>query len=342
VASLPLGVSCGAGAPGEGEATGSESDTGGAPPGLLTPADLCAGAPEVVAGRVHGTLRGAAEDGGGACGLGGPEAFLRAILPYRADLDLRADAVGFVPRVSVWPGACVEGRDLACGEGGAVTLTELPADVELLVVVGIDPSDPALDQGAPEAGPDPLDFSIDLVLTRILEEGETCVPSARGRCVAGTACRTSEDGFSRCAALAFDTCRDPQPLVLPAQIPDPVVVEIDPGDPHTDAHRHGCAGSDTRERVFRVDLSPDTGPLAELHVTVDDPAVSLALRSPGCGLADEVACAAAEPPTELVFPGAGAAAAAGERPFLFVELPDPPPEGEPADPIALRLDLVDG
>lgn len=337
---------CGAADP-DGESDAESESEGGTGTGGFEPAeasDLCEVAPTLSTGVWPGTLRGAASSLGGACDLGGPDAFLRVALAHPADLQVQARGVGFVPRVGLLPGGCVAGPALACSQTLPATLSNLPAGAEIVVSVGIDVDDPALSSPTPAQGePDPLAFEVDLFVRRVLGPGEYCKPPAVGRCVAGTACLESAgDGAWRCQLLDGDTCTQAQSLAVPAQTPAPVVVELDPLQPQSDAHHHTCTGARLRERVIRVALASGMSPTADLVVRVTDPGVGLALRSPGCAAEDEIACAAAGPSTSVIFPNAGEAAAAGIEPFVFVELPDPPaPEPQPS-PVEVSFEVVDG
>ena len=97
-----------------------------------------------------------------------------------------------------------------------------------------------------------------------------------------------------------------------------------------------------REAVYTIVLPDSLPESAALVVTVDDPEVGLALRSPGCAATQEIACAEPGVVAGVTFPNAGAAAAQGVAPLLFVELPDAPPEDPEPEPITLTLDVVDG
>jgi hypothetical protein len=306
--------------------------------------DRCSTAPAVSTGLWAGNIRGAGVDAGGACEMGGPDLFLKVALPYRADLVVDGRGEDFVPRVSVLPASCTEGRSLACAEGSALTLNDLPAGAEFFVVVGIDPDDPALFVEPPSGGEvDGLAVEVDLLVRRILDDGDYCEPPAAGRCATGSACvEDPEDGAFRCQALAADTCATADSVQLPALTTEPVVIEIDPEDLHSDAHQHSCTGSGAREAVYRLALAADTSATADVIVSTAATDVGLALRSPGCLAADEIACSEPGPALSVTFPNAGELGALGVEPMLFVELPDPPPDGEPADPISVEIEVVDG
>jgi hypothetical protein len=342
-------VACDTSGQGTGE-EGSETE-GGTDTGGLEAAeadDLCDVAPTLSTGRWPGTLRGAASNLGGACGMGGPDAFVRIAVAHPADIRVQARGVGFEPRVGLLPGGCVEGPELACAQTLPATVDDLPAGSEVVVAVGIDPDDPALSSPTPGEGePDPLAFEIDVLVRRILAVGDYCKPDSVGRCATGSAClEDAADGAWRCMQLEADTCGNPQVLVLPAETTEPVVIELDPLAVQSDAHHHSCTGARLRERVVRVDLDPGTSATADLIVRVTDPEVGLALRSPGCEADEEIACDAPGASTSVTFPNVGSAAASGVSPFVFVELPDPPdppPDGgEPPDPIPVSFEVVDG
>lgn len=335
---------CEVAAPGaeEGGESESESGTGGFEEAEL--ADRCSAAPSVSTGLWPGNLRGAGVDAEGACEMGGPDVFAKVALPYAADLVVEARGVGFVPRVSVLPASCTEGRSLGCGEGIPLALHDVPAGAELYVAVGIAPDDPALLEPPPSAGEvDGLTVELDLLVRRILEDGDYCQPPGVGRCRTGSACLAdAEDGVFRCEVLVADTCASAERVDLPALTEEPVVLEIDPTDLHSDAHQHACFGSRVREAVYRLALSPETSATADVIVSTTATDVGMALRSPGCLSTDEIACSEPGPPASVTFPNAGEVSAQGVEPMLFVELPDPPPDGEPADPISVEIEVVDG
>lgn len=284
--------------------------------------DQCELAPEVGAGRHYGSLRGNAAELSGACGLGGPDGFFRLVVPRRSDVWLQGYGVGFVPRVGVLPHACTSewaSRTLLCTEGVGSWLLDVAAGSSLVVSVGIDEDHPLLDQPPPTEGPDPLDLALDVELRNVLEPGEPCLPPGVGRCGSGTACLPipPEDGLpdappgpSVCTVLEGDTCE----TAVTVAVTTGATVEIDPAAPQTDAHAHSCGGARRRERVLRLEL-PGDGPHA-VEARVDHPGVGLALRAPGCAVADERGCVDPDGPPAVL-----AVEVSGDAAFLFVELP---------------------
>lgn len=326
-----LGLACGDGDSDSGapSATSGASETGGSSTGLFEepsvgPTDICARAPAIGAGMHPGSLRGYSADLGGACGLGGPDAFFRLDVPRRSDVKLRAFGGQFVPRVGVLPHTCANdwsSRTMLCDEGVGTWLLDVPAGSSLVVSVGIDEAEPVLAEPPPSAGPDPLSFSLEVRLRTVLDEGDPCEPVDRGRCETGTACLSPPPPPMQpnapplpavCTALAGDTCDSAVGLSLPVGI---TTVEIDPATLQTDAHEHSCGGARRRERVLRLAL-PAQAP-HRLHVRGDRAELGFALRSPSCLLEDEVACVGPDssPSPELSAELSGASA------LLFVELP---------------------
>lgn len=295
--------------------------------------DQCDLAPEIGAGRHYGSLRGNAAELSGACGLGGPDAFYRLTVPRRSDVRLQGYGVGFVPRVGVLPHSCISewtSRTLLCTEGVGAWLLDVPAGSSLVVSVGVDEDEPALEQPPPMEGLDPLQFALDVELRNVLEPGEPCLPEGLGRCGTGTACLPApppEDepdappGPAECMPLEGDTCQTAVPVAVATGV---TVVEVDPDAPQTDAHAHSCGGARRRERVLRLEL-PGTGPHA-LQARVEHEGVGLALRAPGCLVDDERGCVDPDEPPPAVL----AVEVSGSTAFLFVELPpveDAPDEG---------------
>jgi hypothetical protein len=314
-----------------GGGAGDESSTGEVYVPGKRATDQCDRAPEIGAGRHYGSLRGNAAELSGACGRGGPDAFFRLAVPRRTDVWLQGYGVGFVPRVGVLPHACTSewsSRTLLCTEGVGAWLLDVGAGSSLVVSVGVDEDDPALDRPPPTEGLDPLQFALDVALRNVLEPGEPCLPEGVGRCGTGTACLPAPPpddaepeappGPAVCTPLEGDTCQSAVPVAVATGV---TTVEIDPAAPQTDAHAHACGGARRRERVLRLEL-PGPGPHA-LEVRVEQPGVGLALRAPGCLPDDERGCIDpdAPPPAVLTVEVSGSAA------FLFVELP--PLEGEP-------------
>lgn len=334
-----------------------DSDTGEAPP---PPGDSCVDTPFIrtAPATFTASLRDMTPDPQGiglACGITGPGMFLRVRVPKRADLTIAAQGHSYVPRVAVLaPGCIAEALDpsrlLACAEQLPITLEDLGPDRELLLHVGVDEAEPALALPLPEdpAALDPLEFRLTLSLRSVLEEGEQCLP-AYGRCEAGTVCMAVIEGdpgeeieVLRCVRPPADSCVAPGELVLPAIGEAPLLLELSPDEPHSDAHEHACTGWRRPERVDRL-LLPDALPDdARLRVRVDDPRVGLALRAPSCLLEDARACApanvagAVETVLEWGAPGELAELAElGTMPYLFVELAREDPQ-----PITVSLELL--
>ena len=286
--------------------------------------DQCELAPEIGAGRHYGSLRGNAAELSGACGLGGPDAFFRLVVPRRSDVWLQGHGVGFVPRVGVLPHTCTTdwaSRTLLCTEGVGSWLLDVAAGSSLVVSVGVDEDHPVLDEPPPTEGPDPLELALDVELRNVLGPGEPCLPAGVGRCGSGTACLPApppEDepeappGSAVCTVLEGDTCQTAVSLVVVTGVTE---VEIDPSAPQTDAHAHSCGGARRRDRVLRLEL-PGAG-LHALEARVDHPGVGLALRAPGCLVEDERGCVDPDAPPPAVL----AVEVSGPSAFLFVELP---------------------
>jgi len=321
----------------EGSSSGS-SGSGGPPAEEVRPAESCQGAPLVADGVYSGNLRGSASEAGagGVCGEGGPDMFVRVQVEVPADISVDARGVGFSPRVSLSLEGCVPGRDVACGEA-PVAARGLGNGTVVHVAIGADPEVfAALSDAQPSPGEDdPLAFEVEIRRTRVLATGEVCEPESRGRCADGTWCALSAEGSVRiCTPLAGDTCASAEDLRV--ELTEGVGKwTIDPSAPQTDAHAHSCTGTGTRERVLRLQL-PSGPPQRALEVRAMDPDVGLALRTPGCLAADEVACAA--PATEgarVVLSGLDAQRLRGVRPYLFVELPS-----DDSPPLELQFRLV--
>lgn len=301
------------------------TSTGEVEPPTQEGSDLCALAPIVGAGTHYGSLRAHAVSLGGACGEGGPDAFFRLEVPRRSDVQLRGLGSGFSPRVGVLPHACVDEwdtRQLHCDHGAGTWLLDVAAGSSLVVAVGIDGDHPILGLPPPTAGPDPLSFSLEVKLRNVLEIGDACEPEGRGRCTSGAACLPTpppeddpqgQPGPAVCTAIEADTCDSAVSLELAE---GSNWVEIDPVTLHTDAHAHSCGGARQRERVLRL-VMPGSGPYG-LEVRGDRPELGFAIRSPGCGPAEERACVKADPsvPTAITTEIAESTA------MLFVELPD--------------------
>lgn len=338
---LCLGLACGGGDEDQESEAGDEdppADEGESGDPLPALGDRCADtalrvqAPTTLAA----TLRNARPDPDDlalACGLTGPVVFAEVRVRDRVDLQVFARGRGFTPIFATLLPGCVAdpARVLACGRSLPTTLFDLGPDVELLVAVGIDKSDPALEQLAID-GVDPLDFELRLEARPVLAEHQRCGP-AYGRCEAGTVClATEEDGVTidRCRRPPADSCAAPGTVVVPSS-GAAAVIEIAADEPHSDAHEHACTGWRRPERVERLLLPAGLGETAILHVEADDPRVGLALRGPDCLPESALACAGGDV-VSLSYGGQGqlaALAAANETPILFIELPrehdaDPP------------------
>jgi hypothetical protein len=295
-----------------------------------SPADQCAGAPVVHAGRHTGTLRGHSSDRGGACGRGGPDAFVVVEVPRRVDVRLNARGVDFAPVVGARSARCEHAwsaTQLLCTHGLEGWVLDVPAGGQILVSVGIDPDDPALASSPKPGYADPLDFVLEVELRNVLLEGERCTPTSRGRCVSGTRCLGEDaadttgglDEAPRCVALDGDFCASAIPMSLE---PGTTAVTIDRDVLHTDAHAHSCGGARRPERVLALGLPGTLEPGAQLEVRTDAPDVTLALRGPGCAANEELACSpgsehgSAVVLEDLLLVGS-------PNLFLFVELPQP-------------------
>jgi hypothetical protein len=332
-------------------------------------------------GRFLGTLADKNPSLGGACGRGGPDAFFRVVVPLRADVGMEAVGVGFTPRIGVLSGGCIDDwqtNGLLCTRGMSGWITDLAPGTELVVAIGTDPDDPALDAEPSPGEPDPLAFAIDVAMRSVLEAGELCMPSSRGRCVTGTACLRRGEGSGldttangsatvattttsgtnganttttvdagstggpwRCTTLEADTCANAEIVSVGT---DGATVVIDPARPQTDAHHHSCMGARSPERVFRLELSPDIRPETALRLALDDPDAALAVRLPGCSAADEIACG--EAGVQVTIDDAQGIAAAGLVPHVFVELGTAPDSADDTDdgrvPFALVVEVVGG
>lgn len=317
-------VGCTLPPPADGDEGEEESTGTGGQPEELRPSDLCSEAPIVSSGRWPGTLALASGEFGGACGEGGRDVFYKVQVPFRADLRVEAFGVGFVPRVGLLPQECLPDREFSCAEGLPALVPDVPAGSEVVIAIGIDPDDPALE--GPSEFDDPLAFAVDVNLRRVLMEGEFCLPPQRGRCVSGTACLPGEDDEPgeeafRCRAVPGETCAEP----IDWDAGDPLV--IDSSEVHSDDHDHSCTGLRRPERVMRLSLGAEVDGAGALEISSDRSDVGLALRAPGCFEQDEIACTAegSTQTIELVDPGGYRLA--GVDPLLFVELPDDPEFG---------------
>jgi hypothetical protein len=317
---------------------GTDTDTDGSP-GPQHVENNCEVAPSGDVGLWLGTLRQASSGLGGACGEGGPDAFLRLSPPVRVDVRVQARGVGFVPRVGVMFGGCEERwEDLGvlCTEALEGWIYDVPGGTPLVISVGIDPDDPALETPA-DLTPDPLDFALDVQMREVLVEGEYCGYDGAGRCAGGTACvKADADALGICVALPADTCAVPQDFAIDAGSGE---LQVDPAVLQSDAHAHSCAGGRERERVFRLGLPQGLPDGTDLEIRTDHPDVALALRAPGCDVGAEVACAPATSAGAVVtLTDVPDLAGPGIAPYLFVELPDSMGPGDP--PVVLNYILA--
>ncbi|MBK7828046.1 hypothetical protein [Nannocystis sp.] len=356
VGGLACGLGCGGGggdaSAGEdaGESGGSSGE-GPAPSESLLPSDTCSQAPPVGQGRFSGTLRDRDSDSriGGVCGAGGPDVFLRIEVPLRADLRVEARGNGFTPRVSLAPLGCLKGSMLACGADGVVGLTDLEEGTVLDLAIGIDQASfmALSDVAAPLEGDDPLDFEVDVGMTRVLGRDEVCRPAARGRCSSGTLCmpalKTVDDDPENddawvCTAVPANSCEDPERVTV-VLVDGAGTLSVDPDQPQTDAHHHSCTGEGTRERVLRLALPPGQGLLggreSSLDIWAERPEIGLALRAPGCLASDELDCSRPAPGgSRVTIVAPDELERVGVEPYLFVELPEP---GVLSEPVTLHL-----
>lgn len=348
---------CG-GAGGEAEEGGAEGSSGGTTgaPSLaeaVSPSDECSVAPVVAQGRFSGSLRDRHEDPviGGVCGGGGPDVFFRVSVPLRADLRIEARGNGFTPRVSLAPLGCLAAPMLACGGDGIASLTDLAEGTMIDLAVGVDAATfkAISDAGAPMDGEDPLDFVVDVAMTRVLAEGEVCLPAVRGRCSSATLCmpelQTIDDGDDKakdderwvCTAVPANRCADPERVKVKL-VDDADTVMIDPDQPQTDAYSFSCTGEGTRERVLRLALPGSLGPKDSLQIWTVQPEIGLALRAPGCLGSDELDCSPPSPAgSQVTIVAPDELLSAGVQPYLFVELPE---RGVLTEPVTLHLRRV--
>lgn len=350
------GTACGGGASGGasggsadvGEGSSSGDESGGNAPQLQVPSESCAAAPAVGQGRFAGNLRDRGPDPllNGVCGGGGPDVFLRVEVPLRADLHVEARGVGFTPRVSLAPPGCQQAPMLVCDGGGVVGLEDVGAGTVVTLAIGAEPElfTSLSDVPVPDGEPDPLAFTVDVGMRRVLAAGEVCMPPSRGRCGAGTLClpeistadtdsETDTDGDDAslwtCMAQAGNGCIEPEELAVQLVAGVGSII-VDPDQPQSDVHRHSCTGAGTRERVLRLTMPEELGPLDSLELRVAAPEVGLALRAPGCFASDELACMGARPSgAQVVIAAPDELRQAGVAPYLFVELPEPGVLGEP-------------
>ena len=292
---------------------GAATNTDDEPP--VSAQNTCGAAPLVGAGRWPGTLHERSRDLGGACGLGGPDAFFRVAVPWRADVRVSAVGDGFVPRVGAIDDGCFDDwahRQLLCTEGVGGWISDLAAGSEFVIAVG---SDPKRLEAAVAAGYEDLRFEVEVIMRPVLGPHQPCQPGSGGRCASGSACLDGEGGWT-CTPLVADTCDSAQAIVVAA---GETTVMIDPGQMHTDAHAHGCGGARQRERVLDVSWPSSLAADAALTIRSENPDVGLAMRAPSCIVADEVACVDAGTRDASVL--IDHLPSHGTRGFLFVELP---------------------
>lgn len=289
------------------------------------------------------------------CGVAGPAVFARVRVGGRVDLTMSARGRAFEPSLTVMPPDCLSvaddpGRLLACGHALPLTLFDIGPDIELLVAIAIAADDPALAlTPAADGETDPLDVELAFTLQAVLGEGQRCGPG-QGRCESGTVCLPAdEDGVSvdRCRRPEADSCVAPGSWQLPP--PGEVLsFTIAPDEPHSDAHEHACTGWRRPERVDRLELPASLPAGTTLIVRADDPRVGLALRGPSCAVEHALACAADGAPSETVLSWGGDGsladmAAAGDSPWLFIELPRQDrgdQGGDELGPIDIEVELV--
>lgn len=292
---------------------------GGEPP-LPVPSATCEAAPTVEIGRYSGTLRGAPSDAIGVCGDGGPLVFVAVEVPERADLRVDAQGHGFGAGVAVYADGCAPRQPILCASGGPLVVPDLRAGSVALVAVGAAADDPAIDVPPPAEGPDPLSFTLDVGFTRVLGPGDACGGGLLGRCAGGTLCLPPADdpaGATTCRALDGDTCAAPEVVAIDALAG---VVSVEPGAPQTDAHVHSCGGGGERERVLRLAVDDAVPAGFQLEIEAPVAGVGLAVRAPGCAVADEIACAAAGDGGAAVVIDEPALYRGAAGPYVFVEL----------------------
>lgn len=351
--SLAVAVGCNGGDGGGAEA-GSEDSSGGTTGEPLLaqtviPSDECSQAPKVAQGRFSGSLREVSPDSatGGVCGGGGPDVFLRIEVPLRAELRVEARGNGFTPRVSLAPVGCLAGPTLACGGDGLVALTDLGAGTVLDLAIGVDAATFAALAAvtAPPGGEDPLDFAVDVAMTRVLATDAVCMPAALGRCSSGTLClpapMADDDPLAEerwvCTEVPANRCEDPEQVTV--QLVEEIeTVIVDPNQPQADAYSHSCIGEGTRERVLRLALPESLGPQDSLKIWAERPEIGLALRAPSCLVSDELDCSPPSPAgSQVMIEAPDELRQAGVQPYLFVELPE---AGVLTEPVILHLRRV--
>jgi hypothetical protein len=327
------------GAPEETE-SGETGETGGAASDPGEFASNCNEAPIFSPGLYEGALRGADEDFGGACGLGGPQVFFAVDVQSRSDLFMAVHAETFTPRVELLSAQCVEGNAYQCRDASPATLYSVRGGTRIVGSIGIDPLDPALLE---EGGDDPLAFQLEIDLRPVYAQGEPCGPNTIGRCDGGLSCEIAQDGYRRCEVLEGDTCA----RALEVDLPPPgstTALELDlSADPGKagDRHEHSCTGVRSRDWVYRLDRAQleDLAALEGEHrieLSSAYPELGAAVRGPGCRASDERACTQEISTATLsVDPAALTQGPDGDA-YIFVELPD-----DAEGVISLALAVVD-
>ncbi len=289
--------------------------------------NVCLAAPAVSPGRFRGTLENKDSSGGGACGAGGPDVFVRIGVARRSDLRVFARGDGYEPRVGVFGNDCAnpfEDAGLLCTQGVPGWVADVAPGTELYVSVGASPSE--LEQSPTGA------YELEVETRRVLERGELCLPEDRGRCATGTVCASAIDGEPAvCVELAGDQCSDAISVDVDRGT---TALSVEPEAVHSDAHAHACGGERTPERVYRLDL-PTLGLDASLRVE-GERVLALAARGPTCLPDEESACARDDEGLEPAF------LLEGPLPtglYLFVELPED--RSSEQTPAVVRLELDD-
>ncbi|HFE43953.1 MAG TPA: hypothetical protein ENJ18_00465 [Nannocystis exedens] len=323
-------------------ATGSGSSTGESMPPPPEAQVNCELGPIVSGGRYFGTLR-EVPPGAGICGVEGMTTYLHVAPGLDVDLSLKVNATGFTPRLGISPD-CAAAEELVCGEGPAVIeLRDVSAGTLLTLAVGGAADDPGLMVPMPEPGePDPLEFTVDVGMRRILGLGEPCLPESRGRCPTGSLCASpaGEDPADLatwvCDPLPGDTCASAE-LVDVDALSGEIIVDL--ASPQTDAHQHQCTGEGLRERVLRLAVHDLELPPAASLVIETKAKVGLAARAPGCAAEAEIACVALAEGVVLTIPDLQSLVLGGVDPFVFVEWE--PSEGQAAEePISLAWTIL--
>lgn len=246
--------------------------------------DVCLSASAVTPGVYFASLRGKRSSGGGACGEGGPDVFFRVAVERRSDLRVSAVGDGFTPRVGVFGNDCAvrfEDSGLLCTSGVPGWVTDVPAGAELYVAIGASQSE--IDASGDGA------FRLDVQARDVLALGEGCSDEAWGRCEGGTTCAvlagTEEPAV--CVSIPGDRCGNPIAVDVARGA---TALSIEPGELHTDAHRHTCGGDRISERVYRLEIPAVS---AEATLRIEGERVSvLAARGPTCLTEEERACGA--------------------------------------------------